>query len=98
MTPLQDLCYHALKRLGAQGFVDTDAECGCNLEDFAPCGDGPYSECQPAIKLIIPDDPDDDLIDPQTGQRVSRRISEGNWLRVDHDGKPGDWVMVPFRQ
>lgn len=85
MTLLQDFCYHALKRLGAQGMVDTDAECGCHLDDFAPCGGGPYSECQPAIKLIIPDDPDVDLIDPQTGKPVL------------YEGNPGDFIMVPFR-
>lgn len=85
MTLLQTFCYDALQRLGAHGMVDTDTECGCHLGDFAPCGDGPYNDCQPAIKLTIPDDPDADLLDPQTGQKVY------------HGGKPGDWVMVPWR-
>ena len=35
------------------GLCDGD-DCGCLLDDFAPCGDGPYPSCQPARKVELP--------------------------------------------
>lgn len=53
MTPLQKIVYQAIKDAGADGLCDND-ECGCGLDDFAPCEDGPYSDCQLARKLTVP--------------------------------------------
>lgn len=58
--------------------------CGCGIDDFAPCGEGPYPECQPARRLIVPDD--GIVIDPAHGQEV------------EHDGLPGEAVYVPIFQ
>ena len=30
------------------GLCDPDTECGCGLDDFAPCGEGPRPFCKPA--------------------------------------------------
>lgn len=30
------------------GLCQPYADCGCGLDDFAPCGDGPFPHCQPA--------------------------------------------------
>lgn len=43
-----------LRRLGAAGLCND--ECGCGLEDFAPCGDGPKPECM-AAKVEVLDEP-----------------------------------------
>ena len=79
MTPLQEFVIAALKAGGHDGMIN-DEGCGCGVDDFAPCGDGPYSECSPARKLIIPDN--GILIDPKDGAKVR------------HDGYPGDGVFV----
>lgn len=28
-------------------------DCGCGVKDLAPCGDGPFPECQPAYHRAI---------------------------------------------
>ena len=33
---------------GHDGLCEPDTECGCGLDDFAPCGDGPYPKCKAA--------------------------------------------------
>jgi len=40
-----------LRRHGHAGLCLIDepfSKCSCGIEDFAPCGEGPYPECQPA--------------------------------------------------
>lgn len=32
------------------GLVNTDMECGCTTEDFAPCHESNFSDCEPAYK------------------------------------------------
>lgn len=27
-------------------------ECGCGVDDFAPCGEGPYSDCESAEAIL----------------------------------------------
>ena len=29
---------------------DGDENCGCSIDDFAPCGEGPLPECEPAYR------------------------------------------------
>lgn len=58
-------------------------ECGCGLDDFAPCGDGPYPDCEAAIKLIVNED--GYCIDPQDNKTV--HCSEA---------QPGDSIFVPL--
>jgi len=37
------------------GLCEPAIECGCGLDDFAPCGDGPFPSCQPAMKRVLGD-------------------------------------------
>lgn len=39
-----------LVTIGADGLVMPDAECGCELADFAPCG-GAFGECEPGYSV-----------------------------------------------
>ena len=50
MTVL-DIMKGALGMLGADGLCNTTCECGCGLEDFLPCGEGPYAECEAAKRV-----------------------------------------------
>ena len=43
---LDQIMINALKALGYTGLVDVDDECGCSLDDFAPCGHC-WCECEP---------------------------------------------------
>lgn len=38
-----DIITEELQHIGAAGLCSYD--CGCGLNDLAPCGDGPYTEC-----------------------------------------------------
>lgn len=37
-----------LSEHGHDGLYALEGPCGCGLDDFAPCGDGPFPECVPA--------------------------------------------------
>ena len=37
-----------LEEKGYDGLCHRETECGCGLDDFAPCGDGPYPDCETA--------------------------------------------------
>jgi hypothetical protein len=37
-----------LRSNGFDGLCEPETECGCGLDDFAPCCDGPYPQCRPA--------------------------------------------------
>jgi len=45
-----------LKLMGADGLVNTNAECGCGIEDLAPCGCPNFDECQPAKRRVLEKD------------------------------------------
>ena len=77
-TPLHEFVLAALKAQGHAGMCN--GECGCGVDDFAPCGDGPYSECSPARRLVVPED--GILVDPKDEQII--------W----NDGQQGDFVFV----
>ena len=36
---------------GYDGLCLPDLECGCGLDDFAPCPDGINEECEPAYRI-----------------------------------------------
>ena len=38
-----------LKAHGYDGLYNPDIECGCGLDDFCPCDDGPNRDCIPAF-------------------------------------------------
>lgn len=42
-----------LREHGADGLCEPETECGCGLDDFAPCGDGPYPHCKAAISRTL---------------------------------------------
>lgn len=44
-----------LKSNGADGLCEPETECGCDINDLAVCGDGPYPQCQPAKRRILGD-------------------------------------------
>ena len=56
--------------------------CGCGLDDFAPCGDGPYSDCEMARKVTKLNS--GDLQHPITGEVIHCP-----------DADPGDDIFVP---
>ena len=33
-----------------------NGNCGCGINDFAPCDEGPFPECAAALSMIIPPD------------------------------------------
>jgi len=69
-----------VQRQGMDGLCND--ECGCGLDDFAPCGDGPYPNCEMARKLIVPKD--GPLYHPITGELVScPEASPGDEIYVE---------------
>lgn len=46
---VESIVRKALVEMGADGLCHPDSECGCDVNDLAPCGDL-GSECQPAYR------------------------------------------------
>lgn len=38
-----------LESKGFDGLWNQEGPCGCGIKDLAPCGDGPFRECVPAV-------------------------------------------------
>ena len=55
---VNDIVKTWLKENGFDGLCNED--CGCSLDDFAPCG-GPYGDCKPALMRVL--GPDEYLSD-----------------------------------
>ena len=53
MMNAKTILIKALSEMGADGLCNPVGECGCSIEDFAPCWDCNLDECMPArmIKL-----------------------------------------------
>ena len=79
-----DLVIKNIAQYRADGLVSHEYDCGCMKDGLAPCGDGPYGNCELALAMVAPDDPEAILRHPQTGETV--------W----HDCEPGDFVYVPI--
>ncbi len=48
---VSDIIISKLKRLGCDGLASPDAECGCGIDDLAPCG-GTCMDCLPARSRV----------------------------------------------
>lgn len=51
MTDTRALLQKALAGLGADGLCNLDEECGCGINDLAPCDCLNLDECQAAKKM-----------------------------------------------
>jgi len=49
---VKEIIIEKLKQLGADGLVNSEAECGCDIDDLCPC-DSYCLDCEPAIKKNI---------------------------------------------
>lgn len=52
----KDIVINYLRNHGYDGLCHRETECGCGLDDFAPCGDGPYHDCETAKARKLKDD------------------------------------------
>lgn len=48
---VSDIIVLKLKRLGCDGLASPDADCGCGIDDLAPCG-GTCMDCLPARSRV----------------------------------------------
>lgn len=53
MKSLMDVIKDYIKAEGCDGLYNPDAECGCGLDDFAPCGDLELDMCILAKSKIV---------------------------------------------
>lgn len=72
-TDVLDILAAWLKEHGYDGLCNPDIECGCGLDDFAPClggamGGGIPSDCRPAYL---------------------REVTPGEWRYMTPDWEPG---------
>ena len=51
MMNVRELLQTALREMGADGLVNPGEECGCGINDLAPCGCLNLGECQAAKKI-----------------------------------------------
>lgn len=47
-------------------------ECGCGVDDLAPCGDGPYYDCHTAKSFVLTEDDMDkySYLDAEVGDTI----------------------------
>lgn len=57
-------------------------ECGCGIDDLAPCGEGPFADCVGAKRKIVPED---------------GRVFGDNGEEVKHELFPGQEIFVACR-
>jgi len=51
---VRDIIESYLRDNGFDGLCEPDTECGCGLDDLAPCG-GIIQDCSPAYQVPLPD-------------------------------------------
>lgn len=51
---VHDIIQAHLKEIGAEGLANGDEECGCGIDDLAPCGEACMG-CVPAHCCLIPE-------------------------------------------
>ncbi len=61
---------------GFDGLVMPDAECGCLLTDFHPCGDS-FAQCLPGYRRDDPNSPGDWLVCTEKAPEPQRCPSTG---------------------
>lgn len=52
MMNAKDIIQKALREMGADGLCNPDEECGCDIDDLAPCECVNLDECRAAKKMI----------------------------------------------
>ena len=52
---------------GLYALIDGGDECGCSVDDFAPCNEGPFPECKPAEQR------DNGMFYPAKRRRLKRK-------------------------
>ena len=50
---VHDIIQSHLQEIGAEGLANGDEECGCGIDDLAPCGEACMG-CVPAHRCLIP--------------------------------------------
>ena len=46
-TSVRDIVIEKIKTTpGCDGLCNGACQCGCGIDDFAPCEDGPYCDCE----------------------------------------------------
>jgi hypothetical protein len=70
----------AIREGGAAGLCNDD--CGCGMDDFAPCGDGPYPDCVLAQVRSLGDD-----------ERIGD-AGPGDWIYTPLVSEPGRTVAA----
>lgn len=68
---LQELVERGLKEMGADGLLNDDYECGCEIGDLAPCESPCFTDCKPGRLVQCEsqsphEHPEDDGPDPDT--------------------------------
>ena len=65
---VKEIVLDYLSKNSYEGLFNEDLDCGCPIDDFMPCWDGKYAECQPGYRL--PGDEENDfLIGPKPEQK-----------------------------
>ena len=77
---MADVSYMVRRYLIGHGFSGLCApECGCGLDDLAPCADGPFADCRAARSVTVP---------PDGVVRIDGEL-------IEHELKPGDRYFYP---
>lgn len=82
MATVIEIVAEHLRSIGADGLVQTDAECGCEAANLAPC-QGDFSACQPGWRGIDPDSTSGDWAMYRTKEAAQRSIKADDSADVE---------------